>query len=155
MLVKDYDLGFTFEISDEFTEITRDKYSVFDVNDEDTLHYFLYLDDESTEYPFAIVKGSKCDSVEEYEKTLQHEVDQFKELYTDAVVSEIITLNDPEGRKVERVSIDFQDGGFISVVYYTLVNGYIVSASTSIVQDGDEYEASLYNIFNSIKEVEF
>ena len=153
MLVKNYDLGFTFEISDEFTEITRDKYSVFDVN-EDTLHYFLYLDDDSTEYPFSIVKGSECSSIEEYEKILQSEVNQFKELYTDATVSGIITLKDEKGRRVERVSIDFKDGGFISVVYYTLVNGHIVAASTSVTNDGDEYEASLYQIFNSIKEVE-
>lgn len=153
MLVKDYDLNFTFEMNDDFTEISKDKYSVFGVDD-DTLHYFLYLDENSQEYPFALVKGKKADSVEAYEKIILDEVEEFKKLYGDAEVSDVFTIEPKGGRRVDRVSIDFNDGGYMSVVYFTLVHGYVVSASTCILEDADNYEGNLYAIMSSIKEIE-
>ena len=153
MLVKDYELNFTFEISDEFNEISKDKYKVFGVDD-DTLHYFLYLDENNEEYPLALIKGKECANIEDYEKTIQAEVDQFKKEIPSAVVSDIFTIEPEDGRRVERVSIDYQDGGFMTVVYFTYVGGHVVSASTSILEDADDYEAGLYKIMQSIKEME-
>ncbi len=152
MLVKDYDLGFTFEIDDQFTEISRDKYQIFDV-DEDTLHYFLYLDEESNEYPFAIIKGKKCADIKEYEEELVKEVNELSDLYTEANVSAIFTIQVEGSRRLDRVSIDFKDGGYMTVVYFTYINGYIVTASTSIERDADDYEGSVFRIFNSMREI--
>lgn len=153
MIVKDYDLGFSFEISDEFTEISRDKYSVFNVDD-DTLHYFLYLDEESNEYPFAIIKGKKCETIEEYEQQIVTEVNEFQNLYSEADVSPVLTIQVEGSRRLDRVSIDFKDGGYKTVVYFTYVGGHLVTASTSIESDADAYEGSVFKIFNSIKEME-
>ena len=152
MLVKDYDLNFTFEISDDFTEISKDKYDVFGV-DEDTLHYFLYLDQENQEYPFSLIKGKEFKSDEEYEKTILGEVEELQKLYADAYISDVYTIKAEGQRRLDRVSIDFNDGGFMSVVYYTPVNGHIVTSAASIIEDADEYEAGLYKLMSSIKEM--
>ena len=154
MLVKDYDLNFTFEMPDEFTEISKSKYDVFGVDEASTLHYFLYLDEDNNEYPFSIYKGEKCDSIEEYEKVVLDEVEKFKEEFPDATVQDVYSITAPNGRRVERLAIDFNDGGYLLVVYYTLVNGYIVTASANILEDADEYEAGLMDIMLSIKETE-
>lgn len=153
MLVKDYELNFTFEIGGEFTEISKDKYSLFGV-DMDTLHYFLYLDDNGQEYPFAMVKGKKCKDYAEYEKNIVAEVKEFEKLYPDATISEVITIAPEDRHRVERVSIEFNDGGYMQVVYFAFVNGYTVSASTCIEEDVDDYEVGLYQVMASIKEMD-
>ena len=59
MLVKNYDLNFTFQMEDDFTEISKDKYSVFGVDEDSTLNYFVYIDeDDGSESGFSLIKGA-------------------------------------------------------------------------------------------------
>ena len=154
MLVKNYDLNFTFQMEDDFTEISKDKYSVFGVDEDSTLNYFVYIDeDDGSESGFSLIKGAKCDSVEDYEKKLLEEVNQFQELFPDATIGTVFSIQPKGGRRVDRVIIDFNDGGYLTAVYYTLVNGYIVLASTHILEDADKYEEGLLRIMLSIEEM--
>ena len=153
MLVRDYELGFTFEIGNDFSEISKDKYELFGV-DESVLHYFLYIDDDGNENPFSLIKGAKCASVEEYENTIATEIEKFQELYDDADVSNVIKIETEDGRRLDRFTVDFNDGGYLMVFYYTMVHGTIVSACANIIDDADEYEAGLMAVMLSIKETE-
>lgn len=147
MLVKDYDLGFTFEVNNEFTELSKAKYDLFDVP-KDTLHYFIYLDDDDNEYPFAITKGPKCADETAYEQAIIADGQKLKDENEGATVYDLATIRMQDDRRIDRMTVEYD--GTMYAKYYTYIGGYMVTAAVEIDKACDENEEGLYLLFASI-----
>ena len=72
MKYRNYEVGFTFEVPDVFSEVKQSSYNVFDVP-EDTMHYFICLDENGDIIrSFSMVKDGPCNSDEDFNNIVKN-----------------------------------------------------------------------------------
>ncbi len=150
MLIKNYELGFSFEISDDYSEIKESSYPAFNVG-KNTLHYFIQLDDAGEiSKVFSICKDKKCENEETALNLVKANVDVMEK-----VGFKLISENDFEthlGRKIYRRVFEDEEGEHTFVTYFTVVHNTVIASTVEILDSYDEYEEEMYAVFVTINE---
>lgn len=151
MLIKNYDLGFSFEISDEYSEIKELSYGAFGI-DKSTLNYFVQLTEEGEiDKTFSLCKDRVCINEEEVKECLLQNVNKIKKAGFELIYENEFDTH--TGRKVYRKVFVDEKKEVMFATYFTLINKTIVASTTQIIDFYDEYEEEMYAIFASIKEL--
>ena len=153
MKYKNYTLGFTFEVDDKFTEVKQDRYDAFNVQPS-TLHYFIALDDEGEiSEVLSITKDEPCKDDEEFKERVDFNIKTLKEYGYLLFSQEEI---DADGRPVQRLI--FQDTNIEQdlglCMYFARVNNEVICSAVYILEDYDDREQSMLNMYKSIKEMD-
>ncbi len=150
MLIKNYELKFSFEISDDYNEIKSTSYSAFEVAP-NTLNYFVQLDDSGEiSKVFSICKDKVCNNEEEIFAVIDNNVSLLKNAGFDLV--EHNEFETHLGRRIyRRVFLDeTQEHAFVT--YFTLVHNTLIASTVELLDSYDEFEEELYAVFVTIKE---
>ncbi len=150
MLVKNYELKFSFEVNDDFSEIKSTSYEAFNVAP-NTIHYFVKLDDEgNVGRVLSLCKDKKCTNEEEVLAVVKRNVEQMKKFGFDLIFENDFETH--KNRKIyRRVFID-EEQEHAFVTYFTLIKGVLIASTTEITEFYDEYEEEMYEIFATIEE---
>lgn len=153
MKYRNYEVGFTFEVPDDFSEVKQSSYEVFNVP-ADTMHHFIQLDDNGDIVrSFSITKSEPMETDDQIKEYIDKNLAQLDELGIHKVVQNQIQTTD--GRTIDRVVLYDEnmkeDLGILT--YFMKVKNVLIMASCYIVEFYDEYEEELYDVFDSIKEV--
>lgn len=153
MKYRNYEVGFTFEVPDVFSEVKQSSYEVFGIP-ADTMHYFICLDDDGNiERSFSIIKEGSCNSEEDFQNIVKYSLEDLDEIGVHVIESSQFTTE--EGKVVERrVMYDEnmeEDLGIL--MYFIRVKDVVVMSSCYIEEFYDANEDELFTVFNSIKEV--
>ena len=153
MKYRNYEVGFTFEVPDDFSEVKQSSYEVFNVP-EDTMHHFIQLDDNGDIVrSFSITKSEPMETDDQIKEYIDKNLAQLDELGIHKVIQNQIQTTD--GRTIDRVVLydENMEEDLGILTYFMKVKNVLIMASCYIVEFYDEYEEELYDIFDSIKEV--
>ena len=154
MKYREYKVGFTFEVPDNFSEVREASYEVFNVA-ENTLKYFIELNDDGE-----IVRSISLNRDEGLVKTdddLKNAIQDNVELLEQAGLTQVennILITD-SGRQIHRyVFADLEQEENIGLLFYfTRIKNALIVSSCYINNFYDFFEDELFNIFNSIEEL--
>lgn len=153
MKYRNYEVGFSFEVPDNFSEVKQSSYEVFGVSPE-TMHYFICLDDDGNVIrSFSINKDEPCKSDEDYIEIIKKTLEQLDELGFHVLQNnELKTEND---KIIERFVLydENMEENLGILLYFMRVKDAVITSSCYIVEFYDEFEDELFSVFNSIKEV--
>ena len=151
MLIKNYELGFSYELSDDYSEIKESSYKAFGVGP-NTLGYFVQLDEAGEiDKVFSLVKDKVCINDEEIKTLIDQNIKTLKKAGFDMVYENDFETD--QGRKIyRRVFVD-ETKELTYVTYFTLIHNTIVTSTTQILDFYDEYEEEMYAVFASITEI--
>lgn len=147
MKIINNDYGFSFEISDSYTEVKKEDYKKFHL-DETTLHVFTKLEGKAPK-SISINRDDECPQDSQYLQLIQLNINNMQKMGMEILNRSFITTE--SGRRIDKTICVFKDLKFC--VYFTRVKKILISASIVIGADRDKNEAELYNIFASIKEL--
>jgi len=152
MKYRDYKIGFTYEVPDYFSEVRESSYDVFDVA-EDTLHYFIQLDDEGEIIRNFSMGAKTIDGDNDIESIVADYVASMEEAgYVKLLENTITTTN---GRTIYRYTFydeDIEEDVGI-LTYLIKVKDSVITSSCFIKEFYDFYEQEMYGIFDSIQEL--
>lgn len=151
MLIKNYELGFSYELSDDYSEIKESSYNAFGVGP-NTLNYFVQLDEEGQiDKVFSLVKDKTCLDEKEIKSVISDNIASLKKAGFKMVYENDFETD--QGRKIyRRVFVD-ETGELTYVTYFTLIHNTLVTSTTQILDFYDEYEEEMYAVFASMVEI--
>lgn len=150
MLIKNYELGFSFEISDDYSEIKEQSYKAFGVGP-GTLNYFVQLDDNGeVDKVFSICKDKVCINEEEIQKCIDKNIAAIEKTAFKCTDRSDFEIN---GRKIYRCVFVDAEAELSYVTYFTLIHQTLVASTTQFLESYDEYEEEMFAIFASIEEI--
>lgn len=147
MKIINNDYGFSFDISDSYTEIKKSDYKKFHL-EESTLHVFTKLEGK-TPKSISIIRDDECPQDSQYLQLIQLNINNMQKMGMEILNRSFITAEN--GRRIDKTICVFKELKFC--VYFTRVKNMLISASIVISADRDKNEAELYQIFASIKEL--
>lgn len=153
MKYRNYEVGFTFEVPDEFSEVKSSSFPVFNV-DPNTMHYFIKLDEKGNVIrALSFNKDEPCKTDDDAIRIITTTIQQLEELGYH--VLQFNELKTDGGKFIQRAV--FYDENLKAdlgvLMYFMRVKDAIVTSSCYITEFYDGYEDELFDIFNSIKEV--
>ena len=153
MKYRNYEVGFTFEVPDVFSEVKQSSYNVFDLP-EDTMHYFICLDENGDIIrSFSMVKDGPCNSDEDFNNIVKNALNDLEKI--DVHVVQENQLRTESGKIIERKVLydeDMEEDLGI-LMYFMRVKDIVLISSCYIEEFYDENEDELFAVFNSVKEV--
>lgn len=153
MKYRNYEVGFTFEVPDDFSEVKSSSFPVFDV-DPATMHYFICLNEKGdVTRSISLNKDEPCKTDDDAVKIITTTLNQLEELGYH--VLQFNELKTDDGKYIERfVFYDENLEADLGVlVYFMRVKDALITSSCYITEFYDGYEDELFGIFNSIKEI--
>ena len=153
MKYRDYKIGFTFEVPDYFSEVRESSYEIFDVA-EDTLHYFIQLDDEGEIVRnFSIGARELTDKNQDAKEAVDSFVEMLDEMGYVRVQDNVLITE--SGREIYRYVLYDEDIGTEMAVltYVTKVKDHLITSSCLIEEFYDFFEQEMFKIFDSIEEM--
>lgn len=153
MKYRNYEVGFTFEVPDNFSEVKQSSYEVFNISP-DTMHYFICLDDNGdVTRSFLINKDEPCKTDDDMISIIQTSLKQLEEMGYH--VLQFNELKTESGKYIERFVFydENLDADLGVLMYFMRVKDAVISSSCYITEFYDQYEEELFSVFNSIKEI--
>jgi len=153
MKYRNYEVGFTFEVPDNFSEVKPSSYEAFDVRPE-TMHYFICLDDKGEIMrAFSINKDVPCNTDDDMVNIIKTTLEQLDQLGYH--VLQFNELKTESGKLIERFVFydENLDKDLGILMYFMRVKDAVVVSSCYIKEFYDEYEDELFTVFNSIREI--
>ena len=153
MQYRDYRVGFTFEVPDEFSEVKEASYEVFEVAP-NTLHYFIELDDDGEIVrSFSLSNDRKVKDEKDCERLADDSVALLESNGFKVEDREKLTTN--KDRIIYRYVLrdDENDGNPLMVIYFTRIKDQVVISSRFINEGYDENELEMLQIFDSFEEL--
>ena len=153
MKYRDYKIGFTYEVPDYFSEVRESSYEIFNVA-EDTLHYFIQLDDDGEIIRnFSMGAKGPIEKDKDVKIAVDNFIDALKELGYVIIKENILTTDN--GRKIYRYVLfdDEIEQDLAVLVYLTQVKDHLVTSSCLIEEYYDSFEQEMFSIFNSFEDM--
>ena len=154
MVYRDYQIGFSVEMPDHFSEVREASYEVFNVS-EGTLKYFIVLNDDGDilrSLSFN-TEEARVNNKDEFLEVVKRNIEQLEHAGMKKVMND--TLTTPSGREIERYimcDID-EEVDYGILIYFTKIKNRVVVSSTPVFEFFDVYETELFEIYDSIKEL--
>ncbi|MBR4770451.1 MAG: hypothetical protein IK090_05935 [Clostridia bacterium] len=146
MQIVNKELGFTYDVPDDFKEIPKEKYKEYNI-EEGTLGVFVKLIDG---VPFTISLNRDDDAPDE--KTYKELVDE-NAFNMKRMGMTIIGRVERAGKRAKIDVLYSEFKGLRFVTYFTTICGIMVACSTEIKEKDDEFDKTVAALFESIKEI--
>lgn len=146
MQIVNKELGFTYDVPDDYKEIPKEKYKEYNI-EEGTLGVFVKMIDG---VPFTISLNRDDDAPDEktYKELVAENAANMKRMGMTIVEQ----IEQTGGRaKIDVLYSEFK--GLRFVTYFTTVCGIMIACSVEIKKKGDKSDVIVSDLFNSIKEI--
>ena len=145
MTIINFDLNFTFEIPDDYEEITKKAYKEYNL-DASTLHVFIRASEDKPFNSISINRDADVKDEKEYEEIVDLNIDNMTKIGFENF--SLVTYKSKNGR-VDILYSSFKRIKYVT--YFTCVNGTVIASSAEIKEKGDQNEKDLKGIFDSIE----
>ena len=146
MKVLNKEFRFSFEIPDEYREISKSDYEKFNI-DESTLHVFVKMEG-NTPRTISINRDDTFADEDDYLALIQLNASNMEKMEMKITNRSYMTTE--RGRRIDKISSEFK--GLKFCTYFTRIGNMLIAASVEVNADRDEHEAELYSVFASINE---
>lgn len=146
MKVLNKEYKFSFEVPDEYKEISKNDYEKYHI-DPSTLHVFVKMDG-NTPRTISINRDDTFADEDDYLALIQLNATNMEKMEMKITNRSFMTTENK--RRIDKISSSFK--GLKFCTYFTRIGNMLIAASVEVEADRDEHEVELYSIFASIRE---